>query len=129
MSLNVNVVILGGRLTRDVELRTLPSGTAVANIGFACDRKFKKNDEWCAEPVFVDVAMFGKKAEVVARHFKKGDPIFVEGKLTFEQWDDKTTGDKRSKLRVIADDFQFVNAKGEQRHSDDGPFREDEKPF
>lgn len=107
--MNVNKVFLGGRLTRDVEVRyTDTKHTAVANIGFACNRRFKRGEEWVEEPVFLDVVMFGKRAEVFARTLKKGDPVYLEGELILEQWEDRETGAKRSKVKVVASEFQYV---------------------
>lgn len=111
--MNFNRVILGGRLTRDVDLRKTGSGTSVANIGFACNRKVKRGEEWIDEPVFVDVTMFGRRAEVLAERFKKGSPVLFEGELCLDQWEDKETGEKRQKLKVIADSFEFVGGKSD----------------
>src|ERR1043166_1568319 len=107
---NFNKVILAGNLTRDPELRYTPKGTAIARIGMAINRTWKtETGETKEEVTFVDVAAFGRTAEVIAQYMKKGRPIFIEGRLKFDQWDDKQTGQKRSKLRVVCESFQFID--------------------
>jgi len=110
----VNKVFLMGNLTRDPEVRYLPAGTAVCEFGMAVNRKYQtkdgqKHDDTC----FVDVTMWGKRGAVIAEYFKKGDPIYVEGRLNYDSWDDKQTGKKRSKLTVVAENFEFLGGKGE----------------
>lgn len=106
--MNVNRVFLAGHLTRDPEPRYLPSGTAVASFGMAINRKWKgEGGEDKDEVCYVEIVFFGKRAEVISEYFKKGSPIFVEGRLKFEQWESKD-GQKRSTLKVVADNFQFV---------------------
>src|SRR6266536_1149904 len=96
-----NKVILAGNLTRDPELRYTPKGTAVAKIGLAINRQWKDESGAQKEEVtFVDVDAFGRQAEVISQYLKKGRPILVEGRLKFEQWDDKQTGQKKSRLGV-----------------------------
>lgn len=114
--MNVNKVFLAGRLTREPEVRFAQSGTAVCQFGAAVDRQVKKGDTWAKEPVFVDVTIFGKRAEAFAKHHKKGDQFFVEGELCFEQWEDKNGGGKRSKLKVIAHEWQFCGSKPAEAH-------------
>lgn len=107
--MNFNKVMLGGNLTRDPQLKYLPSQTAVTEFGVAVNRKFRTaNGEDREEVLFVDCAAFGKTGEVINQHFQKGKPIFVEGRLKYESWDDKHGGGKRSKLTVVVDHFQFV---------------------
>ena len=107
---NFNKVILAGNLTRDPELRYLPKGTAVAELGLAINRTWKtESGETKEEATFVDVVAFARTAEVIGQYFKKGRPILIEGRLKFEQWDDKQTGQKRSKLRVLCENFQFID--------------------
>lgn len=108
-----NKVFLMGNLTRDPELKYTPSGTAVAEFGLAVNRTFtnvsgEKKDEVC----FVDVSVFGRKAEVVNEYLVKGRPIFIEGRLKFDSWQTQD-GQKRSKLRVVAENFQFIGRSGE----------------
>jgi single-strand DNA-binding protein len=108
-----NKVFLMGNLTRDVQLKYLPSQTAVAEFGLACNRKFRTaNGEDREEVTFVDITAFGKQAEVLNQYMSKGKPIFIEGRLKFDQWDDKNGGGKRSKLTVVVDNFQFIGAPG-----------------
>lgn len=110
--MNINCLHLAGRLTRDVELKFLPKGTAVARVSVAVSRKFKGTDgEWKEETAFVDVTAWGKQAEVVAQYFKKGSRIYIKGRLKTEKWNDKTTGEERSKLAVTMEEFEFVDGK------------------
>ena len=105
---NFNKVFLMGNLTRNPELRYTPSGTAVASFGIAVNRNWTGQDgEKKEEACFVDVNAFGRRAEVINEYFSKGNPIFVEGRLQFNQWETKD-GQKRSTLRVVAENFQFI---------------------
>lgn len=114
-----NKVILMGNLTRDPELRFLPNNTPVCDLGLAVnDRvKNKQTDQYEDVPVFMDCTCFGRTAENIAKHFNKGRPIFIEGKLRFEQWEDRQSGQKRSKLKVIIDRWQFVDSDKERSGS------------
>lgn len=104
-----NKVILMGNLTRDPELRYTPKGTAIAKIGLAVNRVWTNEaGEKKEEVTFVDVDVFGRTAENVGQYMRKGRPILVEGRLKLDQWDDKQTGQKRSRLGVIADTVQFL---------------------
>ncbi len=108
----LNKVFLIGNLTRDPELRYTPSGTAIVGFGIAINRTWTGPDGEKKEDVcYVDINMFGKRAEVIEKHFSKGNPIFIEGRLQFQQWETKD-GQKRNALRVVAEDFQFIGAKG-----------------
>jgi len=110
--MNLNKVQVAGRLTRDPELRYLPNGTAICQIGVAVNRSWKSdNGEKKEEVTFVDVTLWGKTGENVSQYLKKGQPIYVEGRLKLEEWDDKTTGKKRLKLGVVGESFQFVGGK------------------
>jgi len=110
---SLNKVLLMGNLTRDVQLTYLPSQTPVAEFGMAMSRKFKKQDGSMAEDTcFVDCRLFGKRAEVVNKYFKKGDPIFVEGRLQLDQWE--KDGKKQSKLRIFVENFEFIGKGGGQ---------------
>jgi len=105
---SLNKVLLMGNLTRDPQMSYLPSQTAVVEFGLAIGRKFKKQDgSWAEETCFVDCQMFGKRAETIQKYFKKGDPIFVEGRLKFDSWQGQD-GVKRTKLRVFVENFEFV---------------------
>ncbi|HWE97825.1 MAG TPA: single-stranded DNA-binding protein [Tepidisphaeraceae bacterium] len=107
-----NKVLLMGNLTRDPQLKYLPSQTAVAEFGLACNRKFKTaQGEEREEVTFVDVAAFGKTGELINQYFTKGKPIFIEGRLKYDQWEDKQGGGKRSKLTVVVDNFQFIGGR------------------
>src|SRR5688572_19403756 len=107
-----NKVILMGNLTRDPQMKYLPSQTAVVEFGVACNRRFKTaNGEDREEVTFVDVTSFGKQAEVINQYFTKGKPIFIEGRLKYDQWEDKSGGGKRSKLTVVVDNFQFIGGR------------------
>lgn len=106
---NFNKVILAGNLTRDPELRYTPKGTAIAKFGLAVNRVWKNEaGESKEETTFVDVDAFGRQAETLAQYMKKGSPLLVEGRLRLDQWDDKQTGQKRSKLGVVLEGFQFL---------------------
>ena len=108
---NFNKVILAGNLTRDPELRYTPKGTAIARIGLAINRTWRtETGEQKEEVTFVDVDAFGKQAETIGQYFKKGRPILMEGRLRYETWDDKQSGQKRSKLGVVLESFQFMDS-------------------
>jgi single-strand DNA-binding protein len=111
---NFNKVILAGNLTRDPELRYTPKGTAVAKLGLALNRSWKtETGETREEVTFVDVDAFGRQAEVLAQYLRKGRPILIEGRLKLDQWDDKQTNQKRSKLGVVLESFSFIDSKGQ----------------
>jgi single-strand DNA-binding protein len=106
-----NKVILMGNLTRDPELRYTPKGTAVAKLGIAVSRKWKSDTGGMQEETtFVDVDAFGRQAETIGQYLKKGRPIMIEGRLKLDQWEDKNTGQKRSKLGVVMESFQFIDS-------------------
>ena len=107
-----NQVILMGNLTRDPQLKYLPSQTPVAEFGLACSRKFKgQNGEDREDVVFVDCSAFAKTAELIQQYFTKGKPIFIQGRLKFDSWEDKQGGGKRSKLSVVVENFQFIGGR------------------
>jgi single-strand DNA-binding protein len=107
-----NKVMLMGNLTRDPQLKYLPSQTAVAEFGLACNRKFRTaTGEDREEVTFVDVTAFGKQAEVINQYCQKGKGLFIEGRLKFDQWEDKQGGGKRSKLTVVVENFQFIGGR------------------
>jgi single-strand DNA-binding protein len=110
---NYNKVLLMGNLTRDIELKYTPSNQAVANIGLAVNRRYRTADgENREETTFVDCEAWGRTAEVMSQYLTKGRPVFVEGRLKLDQWQDKD-GSNRSKLRVVVENFQFVDSRGE----------------
>jgi len=104
-----NRTILVGNLTRDVELRHIPSGTAVAEIGLAVNDRVKKGDQWVDETTFVDVTLWARTAEVAAQYLRKGSSVLIEGRLKLETWE--KDGQRRSKLKVIADSMRMLDGK------------------
>jgi single-strand DNA-binding protein len=104
-----NRVILVGNLTRDPELRYIPSGSAVSEIGLAVNDRVKKGDQWVDETTFVDVTLWGRTAEVANEYLSKGSPILIEGRLKLDSWE--KDGQKRSKLRVIAEKMQMLGGR------------------
>jgi single-strand DNA-binding protein len=115
-----NRVTLIGNLTRDPETRDLPSGTTLCEFGLAMTRHFKTaGGEDREETCFIDCTAFGKQAEVLQQYVKKGRPLFVEGRLKFDQWDDRSGGGKRSKISVVVENFQFLGSReGDQDGAD-----------
>lgn len=108
---NFNKVILAGNLTRDPELRYTPKGMAIAKIGLAINRRWKNEaGETKEEVTFVDVDAFGRQAEVIGQYLKKGQPFLVEGRLKLDQWEDKNTHQKQSKLKVVLEGFSFIDS-------------------
>jgi single-strand DNA-binding protein len=109
---NLNKVMLMGNLTRDPEVRYTPKGTAVAEIGLAINRYYSaENGEKREETTFVDVTLWGRQAEIAGEYLKKGRPVFIEGRLQLDTWDDKQSGQKRSKLKVVGEGLQLIGAK------------------
>ena len=116
-----NKVILAGNLTRDPELKYTPKGTAVCKITVAVNRSYTSDSgEKKDEVTFVDVDAWARTAEVIAQYLKKGRPILIEGRLKLDQWDDKQTGQKRSRLGVVCENFQFLDS-GAGRAEGDAP--------
>src|SRR6267154_289176 len=108
---NFNKVIIAGNLTRDPELRYTPKGTATARIGMAINRTWKsETGETKEEVTFVDVDAWGRQAEVLAQYMKKGRPLLMEGRLKLDQWEDKNTHQKQSKLKVVLESFSFIDS-------------------
>lgn len=108
-----NKILLLGNLTRDPTTRYLSGDTAVTEFGIATNRKYRTSGGEDREDVmFVDITAFGRRGEVIAEHFQKGKPIFIEGRLALDQWEDKETGAKRSKHKVVLDNFEFVGDGG-----------------
>ena len=107
-----NKVILIGNLTRDPELRYTPKGVAIAKIGLAINRAWRDatTGELKEEVTFVDISAFGKQAETLGQYMKKGSPLMVEGRLRLDTWDDKQTNQKRSKLDIVLESFQFLDS-------------------
>ena len=111
---NVNKVILIGRVTRDIDLRYTPKGTAVADLGLAVNRTLppeQEGGERREETTFVDVTLWGKTAELAGQYLSKGRSVFIEGRLQLDTWDDKQTGQKRSKLKVVGGHIEFLDSR------------------
>ena len=126
---NFNKVFLMGHLTRDPELRYTPAGLAVVSFGLAVNTQITKDKQ---DTLFVDITAFGRQAEAINKYFKKGDPIFVEGRLQYRTWEDNN-GNKRSKHEVVLNNFQFLSYKAK---SDDAvnsdtaaPAEDEDIPF
>lgn len=126
-----NKVILAGNLVRDPETRYTTTGKAIGKFSLAINRRWKsESGEMMEEVTYVDVDAFGKSAETIAQYCRKGSGILVEGRLKLEQWEDKQTGQKRSRLGVVLESFQFIGGKQEKQgeHDDvqkDWPKRND----
>jgi single-strand DNA-binding protein len=125
---NLNKVMLIGRLTRDPEVRTFGSGGKVANFGFAVNNR-KKNQQtgqWEDEPVFLDIEAFNREngrklADLVEQYFRKGAQFYIEGHLRLDQWQDKNDGSKRSRLKIVLEDFQFFEARQDGMNNEGAP--------
>lgn len=107
---NLNKVMLIGNLTRDPELRHTPKGTAVSEISLAINRTWSNDQgQKQEETTYVEVTLWGRQAELAQQYLTKGRPVYIEGRLNLDTWDDKETGKKRSKLRVIGENMQFLS--------------------
>lgn len=107
-----NRVLLLGNLTRDPEIRYTPKGSAVCDLGIALNRQYTlENGEKREEVTYVDVVLWARLAEIAAEYLKKGRPVFIEGRLQLDTWDDKQSGQKRSKLRVIGENMQLLGGR------------------
>ena len=145
---DLNKVMLAGNLTRDPEARVLPSGMAMCKLGLAANRRYRdKSGEQKEETLFINATCWGKTAEYVRDHFKKGRPVMIEGRLKLDEWDDKATGQKRSTIEITAERVQSLDwedrggsggggsssaARGGSRSSSapsDEPLPEDDIPF
>lgn len=121
-----NRVVLVGNLTRDVELRNTPSGTAVTDVGLAVNDRVKRNNEWVDETTFVDVTLWGRQAEIAAEYLGKGSSVLFEGRLKLDSWEQE--GQKRSKLRVVAEKMQMLGSRNAEsngsrsRQADETPW-------
>ncbi len=122
--MNLNRVIIAGNLTRDPEVKYTPSGTAVCQVGLAINNSYTKADgQKVEETTFVDVTLWGKPAEIVGEHCRKGKQMLFEGRLKTDSWEDKETGKKRSKMNVVADSFQFVGPRETTERQERPPSR------
>jgi single-strand DNA-binding protein len=118
---SLNKVFLIGNLTRDPELRYTPSGAAVTDLGLAVNRQYTTREgERRDETLFVDITVWNRQAETCCQYLKKGRPIHVEGFLRMDSWEDKNTGEKRTKVRVEADRVQFLDSRRDGGPSDSG---------
>jgi single-strand DNA-binding protein len=126
---SLNKVFLLGNLTREPELRYTPGGAAVCEFGIAVNRRFTSNNQEKEEVCFVDIVVWGKQAESCGRFLEKGSTALLEGRLQLDQWQDKDSGGKRSRLRVVADRVQFM-PKGDRRSddSDNGEYYQQQAP-
>lgn len=107
---NFNKVILAGNLSRDIDLRYTPKGSAVCESALAVNHSWKTDDgKSMDECSFIDFTVFGRRAEVLAQYVKKGKQLLIEGRLKQESWTDKQSGQKRSKLKVVVENFQFLS--------------------
>ena len=149
MAASFNRVILAGNMTRDPESRALPSGQALAKFSLAVNRSYTTQEgEKREEVTYVDVESYGKQAEIISKYCTKGSGILVEGRLKLDQWDDKKTGEKRSRLGVVLENFTFIGgrapgaasdgdspsprsggARGGAAPASDSPVPEDDVPF
>jgi len=110
---NLNKVFLIGNLTRDPELRVTPKGTAVCSFGLAVNRVYRdEGGNTHEETTFVDIEAWGRQGETISKYLSKGRSVMIEGRLRFDSWESKT-GEKRSKLKVVTDNFQFLGGRGE----------------
>src|SRR3954452_3176008 len=127
-----NKVILLGNLTRDPEVRYTPKGSAVCDLGIAINRSYTlESGEKREEVTYVDVVLWSRLAEIAGEYLKKGRPVFVEGRLQLDSWDDKTSGQKRTKLKVIGENMQMLGAPrggGGGGDEDGGPPRSSSRP-
>src|SRR3954467_14436216 len=106
---SLNKVLLMGNLTRDPELRVTPKGTPICQFALAINRQFKmESGESREEVIFVDIEAWGKQGETIAKYCTKGRPLYVEGRLRLDQWEDKNTKEKRSRMKVVLEQFQFL---------------------
>jgi single-strand DNA-binding protein len=106
---NLNKVLLLGNLTRDPELRYTPKGTAVADVAVAINRVWNnEQNQRQEETTFVDITLWGRQAEIAQQYLTKGRGVFIEGRLQMDTWEDKASGQKRSKLKVVAENLQFM---------------------
>ena len=118
-----NKVLLMGNLTRDPEVRYTPKGTALANLGVAVNRVWTtESGEQKEEVTFVDIEVWGRQAETAGQYLSKGRPVFIEGRLKLDSWEDKESGQKRNKLKVVAERVQFLGApRGGAEFKDQAP--------
>ena len=112
---NINRVTITGNLTRDPELRSLPSGMSVCELGVAVNHRRKDNatDQWIEEPNYFNVVVFGSQGDNCAQYLSKGRPVAIDGRLRWSSWEDKNGGGKRSKVEIVAQTVQFLGSRGD----------------
>lgn len=127
---SLNKVLLMGNLTRNPELRYTPNGVAVCQFGLAVNRRFLSAGQERSETCYVDILVWGRQGETVNQYMTKGSPIFLEGRLQMDQWEDKETGNKRSKLQIVAETVQFIGSRqgGADRDDAEVPAYEEPRP-
>ena len=109
---NLNKLMLIGNGTRDPEIRYTPKGTALVELSLAVNRRYTaENGEKREETTFVDVTLWGRTAEIANEYLRKGRPVYIEGRLQLDSWDDKTTGQKRSKLKIVGEEMQLLGGR------------------
>ena len=119
---SLNKVFLMGNLTRDPELRVTPKGTPICQFALAVNRKFKlETGEVREEVTYVEIEAWGKQGETIAKYLTKGAPLYVEGRLRLDQWEDKTTKEKKSRMKVVLEQFQFLPSTRRAPGDDDSP--------
>jgi single-strand DNA-binding protein len=114
MSASFNSVVLLGNVTRDPEIRHTPQGTAIAEFSLAINRTFTSGGQKKEEVAFIDIMLWSKLAEVAQAYLKKGNPVLIAGRLRQDSWDDKTTGQKRSKVSVVGETMQLLGGRPAQ---------------
>ena len=120
---NINRVILTGNLTRDPELRNLPSGTAVCSLRLAVNTRRKdQSGEWVDKANFFDITVWGAQGENCAQYLAKGRPVAVDGRLEYREWDDRETGAKRNAVQIVADSVQFLGGREDGGNGNGGRF-------
>lgn len=115
--MNYQRIMIGGRLTRDPELRYTGGGTAVCNFSVAVNRRVKINDEWKEETTFFDCVAFAKRGEAISEYFRRGSEIFVEGEMQRREWESKD-GQKKNKWEVLVQRFEFIGGRPEESPAD-----------
>jgi len=120
----LNKVMLIGTLTRDPEMKTTPKGSSIANLSLAMNRFYTtEQGERREETTFVDVELWGRQAEIAGQYLRKGRPVYIEGRLKLDTWDDKETNQKRSKLRVVGETLQFLSSREGQEGQSGGGYQ------
>ena len=123
--MSINITLIGGNITRDIEIRTIATGTAIADFSIAVNEKYGEKES----VHFFEITAWGKTAEFVSKYFKKGDPILIEGRLNQETWKDKTTGDNRSKIKITAEQVNFMGGKRNDQSTNTSAPADDDPPL